>query len=60
MTFNQLYQLACENFLVNNEVMFKTLLTEFIDHKLIIKKDGEEVLDIPLDPEHLKNLIKEL
>lgn len=38
ITFSQYYQIAKENFLVSNEMTFRTQLIEFFDHKIIASK----------------------
>ncbi|KAJ3300625.1 Origin recognition complex subunit 2 [Borealophlyctis nickersoniae] len=63
LPYNMYYAKADENFLVSNELTFKTQLTEFRDHKIIQSKrasDGSEVLYIPLDAETLGQILESL
>jgi hypothetical protein len=67
LSYNSLYQKALDDFLVPNETVFKTLLTEFKDHQVFVmtsaaskkkkkgkkKATGENILSIPLDNESL-------
>ena len=60
ITFSLLYQKCREDFLVNSESNLRTHLTEFLDHKLVRNKkgqDGTETLLIPLQSNLLKQFI---
>jgi hypothetical protein len=60
LTFSQFYQLAMENFLTGNEISFRTQLSEFFDHKLLVNKklsDGTEVMYLPFTPNHLRDVL---
>lgn len=41
VSFERLFRMANESFIVENQLMFRTLLTEFRDHKLILSKTTE-------------------
>ena len=63
LTFQSFYQRANESFLVNNELTFRTQLTEFRDHKIIRTRkgvDGMEIMFIPLDVSILKDLLEQI
>lgn len=60
--FKLLYQKCVEEFLVSNELNFRTMLTEFIDHKMvIITKDaaGTEVVYVPYTKETMETVLEE-
>lgn len=60
--FKLLYQKCVEEFLVSNELNFRTMLTEFIDHKMaIITKDssGTEIVYVPYTKETMENVLEE-
>eukprot|EP00842_Homolaphlyctis_polyrhiza_P006823 jgi/Hompol1/72/HPOL_004282-RA len=60
LTFERFFQEAYGAFFVNNEITFKTMLTEFRDHTIIKSRrraDGTEVLYIPLDSAVLRKLL---
>lgn len=59
LSYTSYYSLCKEKFLVNNDLTFRTLLTEFRDHKIIHhhrSADGTEVLYIPLPSKELEKL----
>nr|KAJ3422558.1 Origin recognition complex subunit 2 [Polyrhizophydium stewartii] len=59
MAYTLFLQKATESFLVNNELLFRTQLTEFRDHKIIHTKraaDGTDIFYIPLAVETLRQL----
>lgn len=59
MSWNLLFQSSCEQFLVTNEITFSSLMTEFKDHKIVVKgADGS--LEIPLDVDSLISVVEEL
>lgn len=59
MSWNLLFQSSCEQFLVTNEITFSSLMTEFKDHKIVVKStDGS--LEIPLDVDSLISVVEEL
>lgn len=58
-----LFQRGKEDFLFSNEVVFRTLPGEFLDHKVIVSKrnaEGMEVLSIPMDADSLRQFRDEL
>lgn len=60
--FKLLYQKCVEEFLVSNELNFRTMLTEFIDHKMaIITKDqsGTELVYVPYTKETMERILEE-
>lgn len=60
--FKLLYQKCVEEFLVSNELNFRTMLTEFLDHKMaIITKDsaGTEIVYVPYTKETIENILEE-
>lgn len=58
LAYNMFLRQSTENFITSSESGFKTHLTEFKDHKLILAKsvDGGQVLYIPFDQEALEDL----
>jgi origin recognition complex subunit 2 len=63
LAYSAFYTLCRENFLVSNDLTFRTQLTEFRDHRLMLTRralDGEELFYIPLDATVLESLIEEL
>lgn len=59
---SKLYKQCISEFLVSNEMNFRTMLTEFIDHKMImLTKDssGTEVLYIPYAKEAMEKIIED-
>jgi origin recognition complex subunit 2 len=48
-----------ETFLVNSEMAFRSQLTEFLDHKIFVKRrfEGTDYYSIPLDSSSLTNLL---
>ncbi|OMJ29917.1 Origin of replication complex subunit 2 [Smittium culicis] len=63
MEYFALYNTCKESFLVSNEVTFRSLLTEFKDHKIIVSyndsSDGSQLLFIPLPKNDLVTLISQ-
>lgn len=60
--FKLLYQKCVEEFIVSNELNFRTMLTEFIDHKMaVITKDqsGTEIVYIPYTKETMERILEE-
>ena len=49
-----------ETFLVNSEMAFRSQLTEFLDHKIFVKRrsEGTDYYSIPLDSSSLANLLE--
>ncbi|PWA01948.1 hypothetical protein BB558_001927 [Smittium angustum] len=63
MEYFQLYNSCREAFLVSNEITFRSLLTEFKDHNIIVfmnESDGSQILYIPIGIEELKTLLNTL
>lgn len=61
--FQVLFQRGKDEFLFGNELVFRTLLGEFIDHKaIVVKKSNEDVdlLQIPMNREHLVQIQSEI
>ncbi|VVT58979.1 uncharacterized protein SAPINGB_P006480 [Magnusiomyces paraingens] len=62
LEMGKLYQKCLSEFLVSNEMNFRTMLTEFIDHKMIVlTKDnsGTELVFIPYTKEAMEKIIEE-
>ena len=63
ITFSLFFKLSLENFLVSNEVSFKTIIQEFLDHNILSCKKsdaGEDVYHIPFKMNTLVSISKEL
>ncbi|KAI9243392.1 origin recognition complex subunit 2-domain-containing protein [Phascolomyces articulosus] len=63
LPYHRYYDTCRESFLVSNDTQLRSLLTEFIDHKIIHAKrspDGTEVFYIPLDKSTLCNILEEV
>lgn len=63
MEFKQLYRKCVEEFIVSNEVNCRTMLTEFLEHKMAISsKDqtGAEIVYIPFTRDHLATILDDL
>ncbi|KAI9488062.1 origin recognition complex subunit 2-domain-containing protein [Zychaea mexicana] len=63
LPYHRYYDACRESFLVSNDTQLRSLLTEFIDHKIIHAKrsaDGTEVFYIPLDKSTLCNVLEEI
>lgn len=63
MEFQLLYKKCVEEFIVSNELNFRTMLTEFIEHAMIKStKDasGNETLYIPLKKEAVEHMVEEI
>lgn len=61
--FKRLYQQCVEQFIVSNELNFRTMLTEFLEHKMAATtKDatGVEIIYIPFTQGQLENTVEEL
>ncbi|KAK9370238.1 origin recognition complex subunit 2-domain-containing protein [Lipomyces kononenkoae] len=62
MEFKTLYQRCSEEFIVTNELNFRTMLTEFYEHEMLQStKDlvGTEIIYAPFDPEVLERLLED-
>ncbi|KAK9326331.1 origin recognition complex subunit 2-domain-containing protein [Lipomyces orientalis] len=62
MEFKTLYQRCSEEFIVTNELNFRTMLTEFYEHEMLNStKDlvGTEVIYAPFDKEVLERLLED-
>ncbi|ODV57880.1 origin recognition complex subunit 2, partial [Ascoidea rubescens DSM 1968] len=62
ISFKTLYNLCSEEFIASNEINFRTMLREFIEHKMAnISKDsyGTEIVFVPLNLKELENLLAE-
>ncbi|KAF5112699.1 hypothetical protein DV454_004049 [Geotrichum candidum] len=60
--FKLLYQKCVEEFLVSNELNFRTMLTEFLDHKMaVLTKDssGTEIVYVPYTKETIENILEQ-
>lgn len=62
--FSELAQKCKDNFVAHNDTVLRTLLVEFIDHKLVTnhqgkKKGGGNFLTVDLDIEVLQKIIKD-
>ncbi|KAK9433034.1 origin recognition complex subunit 2-domain-containing protein [Lipomyces doorenjongii] len=60
--FKTLYQRCSEEFIVTNELNFRTMLTEFYEHEMLVStKDlvGTEVIYAPFDQEVLERLLED-
>lgn len=63
MEFKQLYRKCVEEFIVSNEVNCRTMLTEFLEHKMAVSsKDqtGAEIIYIPFTRDHLASILEDL
>ena len=63
ISYSSFYEHCRENFLVSNDLTFRTQLTEFLDHEMVQSRrgvDGTEMLFIPLERRVLKNVIEKL
>ena len=63
LAYKSFYNMCRNQFLVTTDLTFRTLLTEFRDHKIIIGKqgaDGSEYLQIPLAPRILTSLLEKI
>ncbi|KAG0056787.1 Origin recognition complex subunit 2 [Gryganskiella cystojenkinii] len=63
MAYNVLFKKCQENFLVSNQVTFKTQLTEFRDHRIVHSRkgpDGVEILYIPLAASVLEGILEQM
>ncbi|ODQ83189.1 hypothetical protein BABINDRAFT_159630 [Babjeviella inositovora NRRL Y-12698] len=59
--FKQLLQLCREDFVASNELNFRTMLVEFVEHKmlrLVKDKNGVEIVYIPFNYEEMSRLIE--
>jgi origin recognition complex subunit 2 len=62
LEFKKLFQLCAEEFISSNEINFRTMLTEFLEHKMaILDKDasGTEMVYIPFTMDEITRLIDE-
>ncbi|KAG0316345.1 Origin recognition complex subunit 2 [Dissophora globulifera] len=63
MAYHTLYKRCQEDFLVSNDVTFRTQLTEFRDHRIMHSKkgaDGVETLFIPLSADILEGILEKM
>jgi origin recognition complex subunit 2 len=62
LTYQQLFQLCRENFVVMNEHTMRAQLKEFKEHKVLLSSKGadDSHFIIPVNPSVLKHLISEL
>jgi origin recognition complex subunit 2 len=61
--FKRLYQKCVEEFIASNELNFRTMLTEFLEHKMLVSsKDntGVEYLFIPFTKDYIQQTLEEL
>ncbi|KAK9468543.1 origin recognition complex, subunit 2 [Lipomyces arxii] len=60
--FKTLYQLCSEEFIVTNELNFRTMLTEFYEHEMLISTKGTigtELIYAPFDKNVLERLLED-
>ena len=57
-SFEKLFRLAREGFVVDNQISFRTLLTEFKDHE-IVTQQGDN-LKIAMSDEEIKRVIEQM
>ena len=57
-SFEKLFRLAREGFVVDNQISFRTLLTEFKDHE-IVTQQGDN-LKIAMSDEEIKSVIEQM
>ena len=63
MSYEHLFRLCRERFLVNSDATMRPHLTEFRDHDLAKTRkgaDGGDLLYIPLPPSQLRTLVEQL
>lgn len=68
LTLSTLFAKGKEEFLFSNEIAFRTMLTEFLDHKIFVKTrtkgssdaTAAEMLSIPLTRADLEKLVEDL
>ncbi|KDD75193.1 subunit 2 of origin recognition complex ORC2 [Helicosporidium sp. ATCC 50920] len=63
ISFDKLFQMCREQFLVSNEMLLKGFLAEFRDHGLVVTRrhpDGGDVLAAPLAPKALARLLTDV
>ncbi|KAL6767926.1 ORC2 [Auxenochlorella protothecoides x Auxenochlorella symbiontica] len=63
IAFDRLFQLCREQFLVSNETLLSSFLTEFRDHDLLKARrttEGFDLLHLPFAPDHLQQLLEDL
>ncbi|KAI8146798.1 origin recognition complex subunit 2-domain-containing protein [Fennellomyces sp. T-0311] len=63
LPYHRYYDACRESFLVSSDTTLRSLLTEFIDHKIIHSRrssDGTEIFFIPLDKSSLCNILEEV
>lgn len=61
--FKRLYQKCVEEFIVSNELNFRIMLTEFLEHKMLLSskdKTGVEYLFIPFTKDYIQQTLEEL
>lgn len=60
--FKQLYDACSEQFITSNEISFRTMLGEFVEHKMCnLKKNssGGEVVFVPFSYDEMRKLLSE-
>ncbi|RKP09126.1 origin recognition complex, subunit 2 [Thamnocephalis sphaerospora] len=63
LAYSAFYTLCREHFLVSNDLTFRTQLTEYRDHRLILTRrsaDGEDLFYIPFNATIIEALMEEL
>ena len=63
LSYEHLFRLCRERFLVSSDATLRTHLTEFRDHGLIKSRkgpDGVELMAVPLPVAELRQLVEEL
>jgi origin recognition complex subunit 2 len=61
LSYSRFYAMAKESFLVSNDLTFRTQLTEFRDHRLMLTKrssEGEDLFYIPFSEVTLTSLVQ--
>lgn len=62
LEFNRFFHLCAEEFISSNEINFRTMLMEFVEHKMAgLQKDhtGTEMVFIPFSLEEIQKLLEE-
>ncbi|CUM67029.1 uncharacterized protein PRCAT00004717001 [Priceomyces carsonii] len=60
--FNSLYNTCVEEFITSNEISFRTILGEFVEHKmcnLTKNESGSEIIFVPFSYEEIEQLLSE-
>jgi len=61
--YRTIYQKAASRFIAGNEVGFRTLLKEFLDHQMVTSRRdgmGAEVLSVPFRREEMEAILEDL